>query len=170
VVVKTGVAEFQAYFEWLYTNEVTLQDTTISGNDLGLALIPLYLLGDYLDDANFCNAIVDKILFHKYESHAVSFCDESMTLVLENTVAGSPLRALLFTSLASYVAYKDETITSLKTRFSSDTLLEMMSHVMSDDDLKKAMKKALLRKYDLLRTKCAFHRHDEGTPKCPASS
>jgi hypothetical protein len=160
--VKTGVGESQAYLEWLYTNEVTLQEED-GEEDLGPVLIRLYLPGDYLDDANFCNAVMDTVF---QRGKTCEFTDQFINSALENMVAGSPLRALVLQFMAIATISNLETITSYRHRFSSDTMLDLIAHVMSDHDLAKALQTALRQKGDLSGKDCDFHRHDEGTPKC----
>lgn len=55
---KHLASTFEGYLQWLYTNEVTLTDTA----NVFQQLCYFYVLGDYLDDPNFCNAIIDRFM------------------------------------------------------------------------------------------------------------
>lgn len=50
--------DFEWYLEWVYTGHLTPREEDGKHNR-GATLIRLYILGDYLDDAKFCNSIMD---------------------------------------------------------------------------------------------------------------
>jgi len=57
-----------------------------------LFLIELYILGDFLDDLDFRNAVLDDITTFAYEMWPGVSC---VRLAWENTQVGSPLRELI---------------------------------------------------------------------------
>lgn len=52
---ETKVADFEVYLEWLYKGQVVTLDHM---SYLGATLIRLYVLGDFLVDDRFCNAVI----------------------------------------------------------------------------------------------------------------
>jgi hypothetical protein len=57
-ITETKPVDFEVYLEWVYTSQLISRDTKTE-QDRGAMLVRLYILGDFLDDAKFCNNVVD---------------------------------------------------------------------------------------------------------------
>lgn len=161
------MAEFQTYVAWLYTGEITPRETG-SIQESGGDLLRLYILGDYLDDAKFCNEVMD--VLGGSTNYAASskpfvlsdFSDNDVDWALEKTAAGAPLRVYLFTRIGFDVVHGRGLVTSFRDRFSSDVLLDLLMTLMSDYDLKLVMNGAFLKRKELFFDRCVFHKHEDG--------
>lgn len=56
---KARVSDFEMYLEWLYAGQVVLLDRT---RGRGVILVEMYLLGDFLIDDQFCNAVTEILI------------------------------------------------------------------------------------------------------------
>ncbi|GAB7335545.1 hypothetical protein MBLNU13_g07885t1 [Cladosporium sp. NU13] len=81
---------FEGYLQWLNTGVIT-SSFPIS-KPTTFDLIEFYILGDFLDDATFCNAVLDDLMNSAYETWP-GIC--SVNLAWNNTPRDSPLRALI---------------------------------------------------------------------------
>lgn len=81
---------FEGYLQWLNTGVIT--SSFPIGMPSMLYLAELYILGDFLDDADFRNAVLDDITTFAYEMWPGLAC---VQLVWENTPRDSPLRDLI---------------------------------------------------------------------------
>lgn len=81
---------FEGYLQWLDTGVITSSFPISKPTMFDLA--ELYILGDYLDDATFRNAVLDDLTISAYEM-LPGIC--SVKLAWGNTARGSPLRALI---------------------------------------------------------------------------
>jgi hypothetical protein len=86
--VHPGV--FEGYLQWLNTGTIT--SSFPIDKPSAFELVELYILGDFLDDAAFRNAVLDDLTSSAFEMWP-GIC--SVSLVWENTPGDSPLRKLI---------------------------------------------------------------------------
>lgn len=89
-VVLEDVKEhhFEGYLQWLTTNEVTFVGTPRMA-----AMTKLYILGDFLGDLAFRNAVLDRIVRRACDDNVFPGF-QSIQAAWEKTPAGCPLRKL----------------------------------------------------------------------------
>lgn len=81
---------FEGYLQWLNTGVIT--SSFPIGKPTTFDLAELYILGDFLDDATFRDAVLDDLIYSAYDMWP-GIC--SVNLVWDNTTRDSPLRALI---------------------------------------------------------------------------
>jgi len=81
---------FEGYLQWLNTGVITSSFPISKPTMFDLA--ELYILGDFLDDASFRNAVLDDLMTSAYDMWP-GIC--SVNLAWSNTPKDSPLRALI---------------------------------------------------------------------------
>lgn len=68
---KAKPSEYELYLKWVYTNQIDVLDKS---SDRGMTLVRLFLLGDYLGDDHFTNAVIDTLVQEiDYSNPAISF-------------------------------------------------------------------------------------------------
>jgi hypothetical protein len=81
--------DFEGYLQWLYTS-----DFAFAGAYRSVVLVELYILGDFLDDLAFRNAVLDYQMTEWVANHNVPSV-EATRLAWDNTPPDSPLRHLV---------------------------------------------------------------------------
>jgi hypothetical protein len=96
----------EGYLNWIYTQRITLQHNSgpcepcetkgTPGNCVyahSLSLLMMYTLGDYLNDLQFCNAVVDQMVAMKNsEFFRCVIPADAIGWVWEHTASDTPLR------------------------------------------------------------------------------
>lgn len=86
-----AVRHFEIYLHWLYTKQLASQ----SEGDLDYELlIPLYHIGDYLMDSNFCRHVLQALVDYRYMRNTVPN-PQDISLVWQQTTEESPLRKVI---------------------------------------------------------------------------
>lgn len=125
---------FEGYLQWLYTKEITLA----GGRKVSYEECQLYILGDYLGDQSFCNAVIDHAV-SRWIDHKFVMCTHATKLVWSSTPEGSPLRTLVFEMLSNYPPSK--AIENLKRHHSccnNEFLLEYFEQLVRSQRLDTA--------------------------------
>lgn len=90
----TKVVDFQIYLQWLYTGRIAELNYAESPAN-SATLIRLCILGDYLGDSRFSNAVIDTLIENSsYVVSGMVFESSTVDLAWEKTSPGSPLRGL----------------------------------------------------------------------------
>lgn len=163
---ETKVSEYEAYMEWLYA--------------IGKTLVRLYLLGDFLGDDRFDNAVIDTLISGCQAVSPWRFAPADLDFVWERTLPGSTLRKFLvelivrfvssdwaapyFHKLGSCSKYVTADIFARMSE-SSEVADEILWPLGDNGKIRKAMKAAVEHPKDN-KDKCAYHRHNEGYPRC----
>jgi hypothetical protein len=90
VLAEVHPAVFEGYLQWLHTGVLTSSFPIDKPSTFDLA--EMYILGDFLDDKAFRNAVLDDITSSAYDIWP-GIC--SVNLIWDNTPGGSPLRKLI---------------------------------------------------------------------------
>jgi hypothetical protein len=160
------------YLEWLYTNQLTSREVE-TRHERGAMLIRLYILGDFLDDAGFCNKVMDILDPGANDPRAPAWTawslnHEDFSLSWAKTPVGSSLRTFLLEFIAYHISHIDGCYqTFLESDVPKEMLLELFQHLESEHGLMKLLKPST--KLSKLKRKCAFHRHEEENPECSES-
>lgn len=88
-LAEVQVGTFECYLQWLNTGDITFE-----GDPSTSALARFYILGDFLDDVSFRNAVLDEIVNQACHPHRVPSLG-AIRLAWEQTPAGCPLRKLI---------------------------------------------------------------------------
>lgn len=176
---ETKVADFEVYLEWLYTGYVVTLDELWS---LGPTLLRLYLLGDFLIDDRFCNAVIDALIG---DSQAVSpwlvFYPTDIDSVWNKTMPGSRMRKvlvdLIIRDLSRDIAspsFKNkgtwchEVTVDILARMAEtkQAAVELFAVFEDQAKVRQAMRSAVGHPKNN-KNKCAdYHKHGEGYPAC----
>ena len=90
---ETKVADFEVYLEWLYTGQIVTLDDLLN---LGTTLIRIYVLGDFLIDDRFSNAVMDTLILECHRAHPwLRFSPADIDFAWEKTMPASRLRKVL---------------------------------------------------------------------------
>lgn len=160
--------DFEAYLEWLYTSQLTPSgNETVS--ERGTTLVRLYVLGEFLDDAKFCNAIMDAFIATN-DRWSFSLSGETIVFTWEKTSVGSPLRTAILEMAAAYLAYRDQRLKTFPNILGTDVvLLDLFKYLENKHGLSMSLRPNVTVPWEQPRDKCEFHRHNEANPKCPGS-
>lgn len=170
----------EAYINWLYTEEVTLKDAeekcqhheTSSSQQTresdcrfkhSLKLVKMYILGDYLNDMQFCNAVIDVLEYMKGCPPGI----DAIIWVWAHTMRGCPLRTLILerwaasldTGAATTVEFMKKHDLNVPKEFLFDFLALMGAQLSSVRARRPKAKKSL-------EQKCRFHKHVDDSDKC----
>lgn len=114
-ISKARPAEFGVYVYWLYADEISTTDAK-GDNSYGTTLVRLYILGKYLEDEEFTDAVFG-IISEVSEDKSMVFETTAVKLAWSNLPRDDPLRAKLCqTMLAKSVGKPDRA----KVRYSLD--------------------------------------------------
>ena len=174
---KVRVSDFEAYLQWLYTGHVVLLDRPY---DSGFALLRLYLLGDFLVDDRFCNAVMDFII-RESGTLLLAFLSEEIDYVWNQTTPGSRMRRVLVdliirdlsgdtasTYFCNRGAWNSEVTAEVFARMAEfkDVALGMFAALEGPSNVQQSVKSAVKHPRDN-ENKCAdYHKHSEGYPRC----
>ena len=172
---KVRVSDFEAYLQWLYTGHVVLLDRSYVR---GSALLRQYLLGDFLVDDRFCNAIMDLII-RKYG--ALVFAPEDINSVWRETTPGSGIRKVLVDLIIRDLSgdgyspcftakgvWNHEVTADVFARMaeSKRVALGMFAALGGPSNVQESLRSAVKHPKDN-ENKCAdYHKHGEGYPRC----
>lgn len=90
-LAEVEVNVFQGYLQWLNTGDITFAGL---GDASATTFAKFYILGDFLDDVSFRNAVLDDLMEEACAPHLVPPA-RTITLVWEQTPAECPLRKLI---------------------------------------------------------------------------
>jgi hypothetical protein len=134
-------------------------------------LVRLYILGDFLDDAKFCNKVMDIVTPSSHARGAWSHWGldaASLNLSWAKTSAGSPLRSALLETLTYNIFHGEGKFQKLvEGHVTTELFLDLFQHLENKLGLMTLLKPST--NSSKLSTGCAFHRHDEENPKCSES-
>ena len=173
----------EGYINWLYTKETTLNnaerkckyhgpDTYQDAQDSdciymhGLDLVKMYILGDYLNDMRFCNAVIDTM--DLMEGCVINL--DAIDWVWSNTMQNNPLTLFLLEHWAEAVESDSQgTIDYMKDgfyRIPDEFLLDLLAFTGTQLCAATArlaeVKKPLAKKSQ----QCKFHKHIDDSDKC----
>jgi hypothetical protein len=168
----------EGYINWLYTKEVTLKDAEQKCKLHGpayslenpnsncsylhyLKLIKMYILGDYMNDMRFCNAVVDamRLMRSCYPS------PDAVQWAWNHTMQDSPVRKHLLEMWAEILGHPN-TPGHMKgnlSKLSKEFLVDLLTFTGSDH------RAEILKCSTARRTKserCELHRHVDDWDKC----
>lgn len=170
-------AAFEGYLNWVYSKQITLKgdkqlcdhciedkvDEAGCLSTQSMELTNMYIIGDYLDDKRFCNAVMDDLKDLAIQS-ACTPSPQTVCHVWECTSPSSPLRKLFLQDMASMI-YTDENGSWLKDEETpKDFVVDLLVFVgqRSEKFLGKVWQDDLNR----LEEKCSFHLHVDDSDKC----
>ena len=173
----TEPVDFEVYLEWLYTSQLDPRDAeTDDDDDRGtmrcMMVVRLYILTDFLDDAKFCNEVIDLFSFDD-TTRATAWTPcllsvEALSISWASTSVGSPLRNVLLEQLTYCAVRKDGVFQRLlESTCPKEVLVDLFQHLESKHGLMKLLRPTT--KPSTFSTACAFHRHDDENPKCSES-
>jgi hypothetical protein len=175
------VCDFEVYLEWLYTGHVVNLDDYMS---LGPALIRLYVLGDFLSDDQFSNAVMDALIRESQRwTPRLAFATVDVDFAWDKTMPGSGLRNVLVDLIIRDLSgdpsshpfrgrgtWCHEVTAEVLTRMSVTKQLAvgMFAALKSEASVRRVARSAVEHPKDN-KNKCAdYHKHGEGHPKCTA--
>ncbi|KAL1589532.1 hypothetical protein WHR41_01608 [Cladosporium halotolerans] len=126
---------FEGYLQWLYTSEITFA----SKPDVGFQICRLYILGDYLGDQKFCNAVIDRAI-SRWINDKVALGLHAFELVWSSTPDDSPLRTLILEMISNLTLTK--MVKSLKSHqhcCSKDLMLEYLTQMATSQQLSRSV-------------------------------
>lgn len=170
-------ATFEGYLNWVYSKHVTLCehqelcehcDEKISNEadciDVrSLDLVKMFILGDYLNDVRFCNAIIDDFKSTALKSKCVPSL-ESVYCAWKSTSRECLLRELFLQQFANTMEH-DLLEPWLKNQeLPKDFVVDLL--LLVGDRYKKFHSKEVKHSKEQLGKKCSFHTHVEDSDKC----
>jgi len=173
---KVKVCDFEVYLEWLYTGHVVTLDESESR---GIAFVQLYLLGDFLDDDRFCNAVIDMLIDKSRHGgpEPITFWPQGLNRVWSETFPGSMLRRVLVDFIILERGGLSRTVKFIcKNDWSKDLMAGVLTRIgehkevagallmIIRDKIQEAIKSAVQHPGD--QDKCNYHKHGEGYPRC----
>lgn len=180
---ETQASDFKVYLEWLYTDSIAMRDDPSAGTDGssadkdgipdtdGTTLVRLYVLGDFLGDDRFCNAIIDTLVHHVNRDNAKSesvivFDTTSVDLAWDRTARGSPLQRVLTELILCDLGDHPRVPMFLnRGAWSPEASVDIFEHIQNHRSLVKAIE-PLAKDPRVNKDKCAYHKHGKGCPKC----
>lgn len=162
--------DFEVYLERVYSSQLAPREAE-TPEELGTMLVRLYILGDFLDDARFCNRVMD-VFSPGADLHAIwgfwVLGDIAFSLAWAKTSVGSPLRTALLRNITHNIVHREGQFqTLLKSSFPRELLLDLFQHLESKHRLTHILRPST--KLSAAIPGCAYHRHDEENPKCSES-
>lgn len=169
---------FEGYLNWMYSKEVTLKSNAklcdICKGRKGAAhqcewahsleLAKMYVLGDYLNDIRFCNAVVDTWKSIALEA-ACRSCLDTIQFVWSQTSSDCPIRDLVLESwkdsltedkIGDYIKSAE----SMSKDFAVDFLVFLANCYETQIERDTSPQKSPFKK------KCMFHKHVKSSDKC----
>lgn len=162
---------FMIYVGWLYTGNAEVYDEdehqdlpkaseTVRSDvfDIGFDnIVDSYILGDFLDDESFCNALIDNLMLLSLFTKTLPD-RASIGKYWAQLPQGSGIRRLLVDLEVSYG--ETDCLSSDNRHWPYDYLIELVKAYGTDrgTDGKARQPEE--------REKCYYHRHSEGSPKC----
>lgn len=83
----------EIYLHWIYTGHLIVENTR--KRTVSWQLVKLYILGDYLNDAAFCESVINRIVDRSQGSEGVDPNHVAITLAWDSTPTDSPLRLVI---------------------------------------------------------------------------
>lgn len=162
------VADFQVYMEWLYTGRVVELDYNRS--QASETLVRLYVLGDYLEDDHFSNAIIDTLVQNSscFASGMV-WRRSTVDMAWDETQPESPLRKVLTRLIACSVGGHNDWSKTPKFLGSGTWSKEVSTEVFAELNQWYAIQGAIKETVEFpvnSKDTCAYHLHGEGYPEC----
>jgi hypothetical protein len=168
----------EGYINWLYTKEITLKDAenkchihgpTYSLRDqnadcgylYSLKLVKMYILGDYMSDMRFCNAIIDGMALMRNCPPS----PDAIQWVWTHTMEDCPLRGHLLERWAGLLGhtraavYMKENMSKLPKDFMIDLL------ILTGTDQRAEILKTFKERMTSVE-ECKFHRHVDDSDRC----
>lgn len=135
-------------------------------------LVRLYILGHFLDDAGFCNRVMDILAYDGAKGPPLkpfAMQIEDFCLAWAKTPVGSPLRAFILDFITRHMAHNNAIFQGfLESTCPRELFIDLFKHLESKHGLTKLLKPST--KLSKVVGKCEFHRHDEESPKCSEST
>jgi hypothetical protein len=88
---ETQATTLEVYLHWTHTGHLLVESTQTES--VSMQCVKLYLLGDYVSDTVFCEAVVENMVDRGQERRLP--CAAAITLVWDDTPENSPLRAVI---------------------------------------------------------------------------
>jgi hypothetical protein len=99
-LLETQAATLEVYLHWMYTGHLIVELTQTES--VSLQCVKLYILGDYLSDTVFCEAVVEKMVDRSQERKLP--CARAITLVWDSTPENSGIpNCSLFACVRVYI-------------------------------------------------------------------
>lgn len=185
---ETKPIDFELYLLWLYSVqpsarytdpdlEILVQkvydDTESTAHwqsAMATAMVRLYILGDYLGDDSFCNAIVDTLIQVPLKTYnMLVFDNATVDLAWNKTLPGSTLRKVLVDLIICDIGDVGVGIAPIfedRGSWSKDVSIEVFARMDGNKELQKAMESAVTNPAKGT-DRCAYHRHEDGAADCP---
>jgi hypothetical protein len=176
---ETKVADFEVYLEWLYTGQVVTLDKM---KDLGPTLLRLYVLGDFLVDDRFCNAVIDSLIRESSSRWPfLRFWPADINSAWDKTMPGSRLRKVLIDLMIRDLSgemtapcfrgkgtWCHAVTAEILSRMAENkqVAVKMFTVLAEQVEMRQSMSSAVEHPRDN-KNKCAdYHKHGEGYPAC----
>lgn len=125
---------FESYLQWLNTSVIT--SSFPIGMPSMIHLAELYILGDFLDDTDFRNAVLDDITAFAYDMWPGICC---VKLAWEKTPKDSPLRAMILEIWARKpLGMVVEKLVSQADEYPGAFMAELFAHMAASDMIELA--------------------------------
>lgn len=129
---EINASDFEGYLQWLNTGEVTF-----SGEPSLFAITRLYVVGDFLEDAAFRDAILDCIVERACEKRVYPDWD-TIQLAWEQTRRGNPMQRLYLSIWASMSTKKRiDNLNKSDARCSKEFVIDFFQHIVAARRLDK---------------------------------
>jgi len=157
--------DFQVYAEWLYTGRI--RTLAWDALDASSTIVRLYVLGDYLGDDRFGNAVIDILVRNSsFGKSCIKIEGATVNMAWDKTLPGSPLRNLLVQLIVCDLmdeidspCFPGADIWSKEV--SAEVLNEIRAYSHSKNQIKSTVQCPVHNK-----EKCAYHKHDKEYPGC----
>jgi hypothetical protein len=170
-------AAFEAYLTWLYSNQITLEnheelcDSCIKHSPKepycirkqSLELAHMFVLGLHLDDARFCNAIVDDFKLIALRSRCIPSVG-AICYIWNRTSLDCQLRELFLQWWAKREDYDSNMSSLWLKRIPHDFLVDLLMFVGNRHS--KALEEDSKHDRQRWAEKCSFHIHVDELDKC----
>lgn len=165
----TKVVDLQSYLQWLYTGRIAELNYDESPAN-SATLIRLYILGDYLGDSRFSNAVIDTLLENSsYVVSGMVFESSTVDLAWEKTSPGSPLRRLLVSFIIGDIRLSmEQPIFKDFGAWSKEVSAAVFAQMGRFDGVRVATADSVelpVRQ----GVNCDYHKHDKEYPECSES-
>lgn len=141
---------FEGYLQWLYTGQVTFNIPECAS----VEQVRSWILGDYLGDAKFCNAVVDSMVVRRCLEHRASGA-EAVELAWDRTAVDSPLRAVILEIWSTNPPLKVAQQFKDNPKFSGGFVIDYLLHICHS-----RVAEGLQHTEDKIVKACAKHKFD----------
>lgn len=180
-IPDTDPETVEGYLNWIYTKQITLADVDNPYKEcrnngsiphecivwLSLELTKMYIFGDYLNDLQFCNAIVDLLRASPQSCKTRPIADpDAVAWVWERTAIDCPLRkyCLEVWTLGSSLEWFPPIFQNYSEILPKQFIIDLL--VSIGKQYKIEIKRDFQAQKESRAEKCKYHKHVDDSDKC----